>query len=131
MKNFGLSLLLFAIFDFVWLGFVMNKFNTEQLRNIGRIVDGKFQVNFTAAAIVYVFMAALMALFLLPKIGQGASLGTALLWGALMGLCVYGIYDMTNLAILKDYPLAFALVDMSWGTALFAAVAAILSSGKI
>ena len=43
-----------------------------------------------------------------------------------MGFVVYGIFDMTNMAILKNYPLLFAAVDMSWGTFAFIVVSAIL-----
>lgn len=44
--------------------------------------------------------------------------------GALLGLCLYGVYDFTNLATLTKYPLSYALPDIAWGTLLCAAVAA-------
>jgi uncharacterized membrane protein len=37
----------------------------------------------------------------------------------LLGFCVYGIFDFTNIAILKNYQLIPALVDMVWGGVLF------------
>jgi uncharacterized membrane protein len=37
----------------------------------------------------------------------------------LLGLCIYGIYDFTNIAIFKNYKLLPALVDTVWGGVLF------------
>lgn len=35
--------------------------------------------------------------------------------GALLGLLAYGTYDMTNMATLRDWPVAMSVVDMAWG----------------
>lgn len=40
----------------------------------------------------------------------------------LLGLCIYGIFDFTNIAIFKNYKLVPALVDTVWGGILFYAV---------
>jgi uncharacterized membrane protein len=34
---------------------------------------------------------------------------------ALYGLLTYGTYDLTNLALIKDWPLSVTIVDMIWG----------------
>lgn len=44
--------------------------------------------------------------------------------GAALGALVYGVYDLTNHATLKRFPLSYALADWAWGTFLFAATAA-------
>lgn len=44
--------------------------------------------------------------------------------GAALGLVMYGVYDMTNLATLTKYPLNYAIPDMIWGTVLCATTAA-------
>lgn len=44
--------------------------------------------------------------------------------GAILGLAAYGTYDITNLATLRNWPLAMSLVDMAWGTLLTALTAA-------
>jgi uncharacterized membrane protein len=36
--------------------------------------------------------------------------------GALFGFFAYATYDMTNLATLRDWPVAVTAVDMAWGT---------------
>jgi uncharacterized membrane protein len=44
------------------------------------------------------------------------------MFGALFGLVTYATYDLTNLATLKDWPLALTVVDLIWGTLLAGAV---------
>lgn len=39
-----------------------------------------------------------------------------------VGLATYAIYDFTNLATLKEYPLTFAIADSTWGGLLFTAL---------
>lgn len=45
--------------------------------------------------------------------------------GAALGAVVYGVYDLTNYSILRNYPLSYAAADWAWGTVLFAATAGI------
>ena len=60
------------------------------------------------AVIVYIALAYLLL--------QQTSVKGAFLNGA----AVYAVYDFTNLAILKDYTLQFAVTDTLWGGTLFA-----------
>ncbi len=36
--------------------------------------------------------------------------------GALFGLFAYATYDLTNLAVVRDWPVTLSFVDMAWGT---------------
>lgn len=46
-----------------------------------------------------------------------------LLWKAfLLGFCVYGVFDFTNLALFKNYNIWYGLIDMIWGGTLFVIV---------
>jgi uncharacterized membrane protein len=47
----------------------------------------------------------------------------AALWGALFGFFTYATYDLTNLALLKDWPLNMVVVDILWGVVLCTVVA--------
>jgi uncharacterized membrane protein len=104
----------FAVLDGLWLGLVMSGFYREQLAAIGRIENDRFVPNWPAAAVVYVLLGAGLALFAAPR---ASSIETAAAYGALFGLVVYGVYDFTNLATLRHYPLQLAIVDVAWGTA--------------
>ncbi len=52
--------------------------------------------------------------------GQGYS---AVVYGALFGLVVYGVYDFTNYSTLRQWPFVLALVDVAWGAVASAACA--------
>jgi uncharacterized membrane protein len=45
----------------------------------------------------------------------------------LYGVLVYAVYDFTNLAVLSDYPLSFALLDTLWGGILFTLAYSLIS----
>jgi uncharacterized membrane protein len=78
---------------------------------------------FLLAPAVVFYLLYLIGILLLAQLParhwQGA------LWrGAVFGLCAYGTYDLTNHATLRDWPTIVTLIDLAWGTALTAAVAA-------
>ncbi len=115
LKTFVASIILLGAFDYIWLGHIAKPFNDRQLQEIAILQGGEVAPLKAPAALVYLLMAIALTAFAAPFI-QEDSLWKCALSGALLGLCIYGIYDFTNLAILKNYPLKFALVDMAWGT---------------
>jgi uncharacterized membrane protein len=66
-----------------------------------------------AAGAFSVLLGAVRAVGAAPRASRG---GTAAAHGALFGLIVYGVYDFTNLATLRHYPVQLAVVDVAWGT---------------
>lgn len=127
MKAFLVAFMSFVVLDFLWLGYVVKSFNLRQLAEIGRIENGDFSILYAPAAVTYVLMALAIVFFVLPRFSVSDPLWQKFLWGALMGLIVYGVFDMTNLAILKNYPLPFTFADMAWGTFVFGAATVITS----
>lgn len=115
-KMFAAVFVIMIALDFVWLSFVANRFYVEQFTPIGRMEDGKFQVLYWAGAVVYLVMAAGLVVFVMPLVGE-SWLGAALT-GALFGFTLYAVYDFTNLATLKHWPIALLCVDIAWGTTL-------------
>lgn len=124
-KPLLISLASFVVFDFLWLGFVVKDFNVRQLSEIGRIENGEFKILFIPALLTYLIMALIVTLFVLPRISPETSWLPVFGWGALMGFLVFGVFDLTNLAILKNYPVRFCLADMAWGTLVFGLVSLI------
>ena len=106
--EFFIALISFLILDALWLGFVMKSFYKEAL---GVLI--KTSPNLFFALITYLILIFGIVNFVIPKAEN--SIFKALLFGALFGLVVYGVYDFTNLAVIKDYPLKLAVVDWIWG----------------
>ena len=126
LKLFLSAAATFAVLDYIWLGMIMSGFYTKEMLAIGRILDGKIKPVLWSGAIVYILLALGIVFFVLPKIEVGAGLFNAFVVGAFFGLIVYGVYDWTNYAVLKDYSLLLSVVDMAWG-AIVSGAAAVVS----
>lgn len=106
----------FMILDGFWLGLVMAAFYRDQLAPIARLANGAFAPNWPAALVVYALLGTGIATFVLPRAGTATGGAAVALSGALFGLVVYGVYDFTNYATLRQWPFALILVDVAWGT---------------
>ncbi|MBL7557300.1 MAG: DUF2177 family protein [Bdellovibrionaceae bacterium] len=122
LKTFGLSVVAFTVLDFLWFKFVVKDFNLKELAEIGRIKNGEFDILVGPAIVTYLLMALAMAVFVVPSFAPQDPWWKTFLTGALLGLIIYGIFDLTNLAILKNYPVKFVVVDVTWGTCVFGVV---------
>lgn len=103
----------YAMLDAVWLGALMTSFYRDHLRPIARMAGGGLAPHWPAAAVVYLLLGLGVALLAVPR---AASLPAAFAAGAVFGAVVYGVYDFTNYATLRDWPFAVVLVDVAWGT---------------
>jgi uncharacterized membrane protein len=119
IKLFVTSFASFIVLDAIWFMAIADKFSREKIAPIARLKpDGSLDVNYLAGLVVYLMLAALFTFFLFPKIKTASGL-EVFLWSALFGLCVYGVYDLTNMAFLKHWPLSLTVVDILWGAAAF------------
>ncbi len=106
--------------DFIWLGIIMKGFYQRELQELVRQGPDGFAPRLLPAFLVYVLIPAGILLFVGPHIPRSNSFLAAAGWGAVFGLVVYGIYDLTNLAILDKWPLSVTIADIIWGTFLCA-----------
>lgn len=95
--------------DFVWLTSVTDRFYRPQLG--GLLLDNP---NLVIAGLFY--LAYLVGVVLLVAAPAEGDVVKALLMGAVLGFVAYGTYDLTNLATVKGFSPAVAVVDMAWGT---------------
>ena len=122
-KLFLLALVLVPVCDYLWLGRVMQGFYVREMQEVGRFTDGRFDPQLGPALAVYVLLALAIVCFVLPTAADGLQ---ALLRGGFLGLIIYGVYDMTNMSVLRSYGLKLSLVDMAWGTVLCGSISALL-----
>lgn len=108
----------FFLIDLVWLGFIARDFYRGQLGSL--MAD---PIVWPAAILFYLlFIAGVLLFAVAPAIGAG-SVVRAIALGAAFGFFTYMTYDLTNLATIRDWPIAMVVVDISWGTVLAASVA--------
>jgi uncharacterized membrane protein len=117
VKVFFCTLIIMAAIDFLWLGLVATKLYSSQL--------GTMAFRWPAAAVVYILLPLGLVLFILPRLGSGPR-AKSILWGALFGLVVYGVYDLTNLSLLPQWSLKVTIIDILWGMFLYAIVSFII-----
>lgn len=110
----------FAI-DLVWLGVVAKGFYQRQLGHLMRP-----DVLWLPAVLFYLLYVAALVVFVAEPAVERQSLGRAIGYGAFFGLAAYAAFDLTSLALLKDFPLQAALVDLAWGAFLSASVSAVV-----
>lgn len=130
LKLFAVCLVTYLVLDFVWLGFIAKNLYLKYMAGIGRIEDGQFQIVYPAGVAVYILMSIGVIVFVLPLITETTSLVSTFLTGALLGLIMYGVYDMTNYATLKDWSLILSAADVAWGSTLSGIVAVVARFAK-
>jgi uncharacterized membrane protein len=119
LRPFAAALATLFLLDLLWLGLVARDFYRSQLGHLLRA-----DVAWAPALLFYLLFVAALVVFVVQPAVERQSLGRALWTGAFFGLTAYATYDLTSLALIRDFPLGVALVDLAWGTALSAAAAA-------
>lgn len=120
IKLYAIALPVFFAIDMVWLGVVAKDFYRAQIGSLLRP-----DVNWMAAIIFYlIFIGGLVAFVVTPAMEKGSWMN-ALLFGAFFGLVCYATYDLTNLAVAKDWPLLVTIVDLIWGMVLASSVSVV------
>jgi len=109
------SIISFVLFDYIWLAKIAKNIYLKNLESHIVLKDGALVPYAPAIPLVYIAATIGIIFFVLPK---ATSHGTAFLYGALFGFVLYGFYDFTNLATLKDYPWSLTIIDTLWGTLL-------------
>ena len=116
-KLYAGAIVVFFALDLTWLGVVAKRFYAEQMGHLTRP-----DVQWGPAILFYlIYVAAIVVLCVKPGLERD-SVGRAAALGALFGLAAYAAFDLTSLALLKDFPLKGAVVDLIWGTVLTATV---------
>lgn len=109
----------FLVVDAVWLGKVAKNFFFKNLSHLMRP-----KVNYGAALGFYLAYIVGVVIFAVDPALLASSYQVAFVYGALFGFFCYGTYEMTNYAILRDWPVKIVVVDTVWGALLtgFAAI---------
>jgi uncharacterized membrane protein len=97
------------LLDALYIGSQMKTFQSIYLN----IQKSPLRVRYASAALCYVFLTILLYYFILKP-------NRPIRDAFILGVCVYGVYDTTTYALLRDYPLQTAVMDTVWGGVLFA-----------
>lgn len=107
------TLVLFCIMDYLWLGNVAKNLYLNNIYSLLLVEGNTITPRLIPALVVYILFAIMQWFIVLPLAQY--QVVNSFYYGALMGLVIYGIYDMTNLAVLKDWTTQIAFMDWCWG----------------
>ncbi|MES2138525.1 MAG: DUF2177 family protein [Bacteroidota bacterium] len=117
LKLFFTALPIFIAFDISWVGFLAKDFYRDQ---IGFLM--KPNINWLATIFFYFLFITGLVLFVIQPALEKHSWTHTLLFGAIFGLVTYATFDLTNLALLKNWPVLVTIIDLIWGMFLSALV---------
>ncbi len=123
LKYFGvyLSFLITLIaIDLVWLlGVARNLYQQE----MGDLMATEPKL--IAGLAFYLLYALGVSIFVIAPALSKQSWLYAVQYGALFGLFCYMTYDLTNLAVIRNFPTGLAFIDIAWGSAVTALAAGV------
>lgn len=105
----------FLALDLAWLGFVASDLYARALGDLLRP-----DAYLPAAALFYAFYVAVTVGW---AVLGARSKGNAARRGAGLGFVAYATYDLTNWAVLRDWPAILVPIDLAWGVFLTALAA--------
>ena len=104
-----LSAVILLTVDFMYLHVIKSYFSSQ----VQRVQGSSMSINYLGAALCYVFLIIGLNYFIIkPR----RSVSDAFL----LGLVIYGVYETTNYALLKNWSIITVIIDTLWGGALFA-----------
>ncbi len=120
VKTYAIFIALYIVIDTVWL--IGGR--DLHLKTLQTVTDQpnmkEIKIDMKAAGLFYL-MAPLAYFLFVKKVATSAT--DAAIYGAIMGLLLYGTFDLTNKAIFSDrYTWTYAFSDMAWGTFVFGLV---------
>ncbi|KIQ30083.1 membrane protein [Variovorax paradoxus] len=105
------TFIVLLVIDMLWLGVVAKNMYQEAM---GDLMSPQPRLAF-AAVFYLLYPIGLVIFAILPGI-DAQSVTRAAVLGALFGLFCYSTYDLTNLAVVRNWPLALSFIDIAWGT---------------
>lgn len=119
MVAWVVTLAVLLALDMVWLGVVAKDMYQ---RDMGELMSPNPRLGF-AAMFYLAYPVGLLVFAIVPGLRAQGVMRAALL-GGLFGLFCYGTYDLTNLAVVRDWPVTLSFIDVVWGTVVSGAAAA-------
>jgi uncharacterized membrane protein len=112
MTSFVVTLVSFLILDTIYFSMMYNYMNDV----ISKLQRRPLVLRYTSALVCYLAMTVLFVYFI---VFQKRTIREAFF----LGFMVYLIYETTNYAILREWPLTMVWIDSIWGGILFMLVA--------
>ena len=120
LKIIYLTIIL-LILDISWIYLNYNNYNNT----VQKIQGSAIKLNIIPGILCYLLMLFGLIYYVIPminfqiKINKYEKWLACIIYGGGFGLIVYGVYNLTTLAIIKNHNWQITLLDMLWGTFLY------------
>lgn len=110
--------------DIIWLTVQKPRYNSL----VTAVQGSQIKVKYAPAFFTYILVVLSIIFIAIPLVrmqlgkknkSTGHIFTTSLIYGGMVGLCIYGIFNFTNMSIFKDYKLSVAIMDTTWGVVLY------------
>jgi uncharacterized membrane protein len=111
-----ISAIILTSIDFVYLNLIKNYF----LSQIKQVQGSTPKINYLGVVLCYIFLIYGMNYFIIkPRRSEKDAF--------LLGIIIYGVYETTNYALLKNWSMLTVIIDTLWGGILFASTSYIVN----
>lgn len=107
-KGIFFSSIILLLLDSIYLTLI-GKAYSQQIFNIQKL---PMKVNFSGALYSYLLLILGLNYFIISRNRSALDAG-------ILGTVIYGVYDATSYAVLKDWDATLAIIDTLWGGVLF------------
>lgn len=134
MYPYIITIIVVLIADFIWLYLNRNNYNSL----VKKVQGTTIQLNFIGGALSYLFIISGLFLFSIPMITNEYNKNKkqslfllSIMYGGVLGLIIYGVFNTTNMAIFKNYDVSVAIMDTIWGFFIYTFAAYFLMTLKL
>lgn len=115
MLQYLLTAIIFVVLDGTYLNLIKGYFNKQ----VKSIQGSDIQMNIVATGLVYVVLIHGLNYFIIKR-------NKSVQEAALLGFFTYAVYELTNLALFKNWSILTVIIDTLWGAVLFGLTTAIV-----
>lgn len=113
LKHRLISTFTLLVLDLLWITIIMGPRYHVMIKNIQ---NKKMEINIVYAFIAYTLMVVGLNKFVLPMINiKHITIYDCLTLGSVFGIVLYGVYDFTSAAVLYNWDMNLAIIDVLWG----------------
>jgi len=124
LKHRLISTSTLLVLDIIWISLFMESRYKKMIKDIQ---GTNMTTNIFYAFISYTLMVIGLNHFVLPNINvNNVSVQDCLSYGFIFGIVLYGVYDFTIGAVLKNWDMKLAVTDVFWGGFVYFAASYIL-----
>jgi len=115
MKEYIVIFISTIIFDVIWIGYIASRKYRNALGHMLMLSENKISVRKLPTFGLYIILSLFIYLFAYPSYLTNSISISSIFASMTTGVLWYGFYELTNLAILKDWPKSIVIIDIIWG----------------